>query len=443
MRNCWSVLGIQPTADKKEIKKAYAAKSREFHPAEHPVEYEELKKAYQEAIRLASQPEPEQRPVLNPIPEKDHGLEEFYDHLETEARSKFVPNAGQWNLDFHFASTQVLGETEQEQQQVFASIRSNQNLNWCQRSHMDLFLRQAFLFHQYNTFRADYWEALCEEIKERYRKEVGQYPDSKHSVFFPDPNVTEHLIGVLSQMPELDYRTWDVFEKYMLPPKSRRNKAEWAPVVDRFLAVRSFRQPGHSYPDYQRESVASLRKELFPWEQGISESNPEKQRDKKRSSRRIHAMLKVAILLLSLLYGAFARNSSHSSNSQSSSNQEIVNHAIEEYNQEYTQRLLDYQTNPWNLDMSKEPRLSLDYTFMYDGELYFLCYDNGKYYCEQGSGVEEGQRFAYSVEEFIELHPDAEEQVNALIEKRKANEASSQAPSEQPYMSGEEEENGD
>ncbi|MBP5265384.1 MAG: DnaJ domain-containing protein, partial [Lachnospiraceae bacterium] len=100
MRNCWSVLGISPTADKKEIKKAYAAKSREFHPAEHPAEYEELKKAYQEAIRLSSQPQPqpeqEQRPVLNPIPEKDHGLEEFYDHLETEARSKFFPNAQQW-----------------------------------------------------------------------------------------------------------------------------------------------------------------------------------------------------------------------------------------------------------------------------------------------------------------------------------------------------------
>lgn len=30
--NCFTVLGIEPTTEKKTIKRAYAAKSREFHP---------------------------------------------------------------------------------------------------------------------------------------------------------------------------------------------------------------------------------------------------------------------------------------------------------------------------------------------------------------------------------------------------------------------------
>ena len=36
---CFTVLGIEPTTEKKTIKRAYAAKSREFHPEEHPEEF--------------------------------------------------------------------------------------------------------------------------------------------------------------------------------------------------------------------------------------------------------------------------------------------------------------------------------------------------------------------------------------------------------------------
>ena len=36
--NCFTVLGIEPTTENKTIKRAYAAKSRECHPEEHPEE---------------------------------------------------------------------------------------------------------------------------------------------------------------------------------------------------------------------------------------------------------------------------------------------------------------------------------------------------------------------------------------------------------------------
>lgn len=45
--NCFTVLGIEPTTEKKTIKRAYAAKSREFHPEEHPEEFQRIHDAYE------------------------------------------------------------------------------------------------------------------------------------------------------------------------------------------------------------------------------------------------------------------------------------------------------------------------------------------------------------------------------------------------------------
>ena len=47
--NCWQVLGIKPTNNLKVIKKAYAAKSREVHPEEHPEEFRLLHDSYETA----------------------------------------------------------------------------------------------------------------------------------------------------------------------------------------------------------------------------------------------------------------------------------------------------------------------------------------------------------------------------------------------------------
>lgn len=51
--NCWQVLGIKPTNNLKAIKKAYAAKSREVHPEEHPEEFRLLHDSYETALTLA------------------------------------------------------------------------------------------------------------------------------------------------------------------------------------------------------------------------------------------------------------------------------------------------------------------------------------------------------------------------------------------------------
>lgn len=51
--NCFTVLGIEPTTEKKKIKRAYAAMSREFHPEEHPEEFQRIHDAYEEALMWA------------------------------------------------------------------------------------------------------------------------------------------------------------------------------------------------------------------------------------------------------------------------------------------------------------------------------------------------------------------------------------------------------
>jgi len=50
MNNCWEVLGIAPTSDKCEIKRAYAKMLAKYHPEEHPEKFQEINMAYRSAL---------------------------------------------------------------------------------------------------------------------------------------------------------------------------------------------------------------------------------------------------------------------------------------------------------------------------------------------------------------------------------------------------------
>lgn len=70
--NCFTVLGIEPTTEKKKIKRAYAAKSREFHPEEHPEEFQRIHDAYEEALAWAERNlEREERPQMPEEPQNN------------------------------------------------------------------------------------------------------------------------------------------------------------------------------------------------------------------------------------------------------------------------------------------------------------------------------------------------------------------------------------
>lgn len=48
--NTWEVLEIEPTSDKKEIKKAYARLLKQYHPEENPEEFKQIQAAYQQCL---------------------------------------------------------------------------------------------------------------------------------------------------------------------------------------------------------------------------------------------------------------------------------------------------------------------------------------------------------------------------------------------------------
>ena len=48
--NAWEILGIEPTSDKKEIKRAYAKLLKQYHPEENPEEFKQIQDAYQQCL---------------------------------------------------------------------------------------------------------------------------------------------------------------------------------------------------------------------------------------------------------------------------------------------------------------------------------------------------------------------------------------------------------
>ncbi|MEG0416663.1 MAG: J domain-containing protein, partial [Erysipelothrix sp.] len=54
VRTCWQILEIDPTTEKKEIKKAYATKAKLVHPEENEMEFIILRSAYESALNFAN-----------------------------------------------------------------------------------------------------------------------------------------------------------------------------------------------------------------------------------------------------------------------------------------------------------------------------------------------------------------------------------------------------
>ena len=90
--NCFTVLGIEPTTEKKKIKRAYAAMSREFHPEEHPEEFQRIHDAYEEALawaeRNAGREEEPQMPEEPRRMEEESGEDRMENSREKDEKSE-------------------------------------------------------------------------------------------------------------------------------------------------------------------------------------------------------------------------------------------------------------------------------------------------------------------------------------------------------------------
>lgn len=71
-RWAFDTLGIEVTKDKKLIKKAYSTLVKEYHPEDHPDEWEKIHNAYQAAMEYAQMPEDEE-PAEEILTEDEYG----------------------------------------------------------------------------------------------------------------------------------------------------------------------------------------------------------------------------------------------------------------------------------------------------------------------------------------------------------------------------------
>lgn len=96
---CWKILGIEATDQIKDIKRAYAKRSKEIHPEDHPEEFIQLHDAYEQAMAIAKHQDPQSTMMQS-------------DTIEEETD---IPNA----FDFHT----IFKQSEQLHEQQIEKLR--------------------------------------------------------------------------------------------------------------------------------------------------------------------------------------------------------------------------------------------------------------------------------------------------------------------------------
>lgn len=82
--DCWVILGVEPTTDERQIKKAYLEKLPEHHPEEDPEGFRQLRNAMEEAVKEARRLKKEQEDGAHPgfCESEMLGREEIQDFLK-------------------------------------------------------------------------------------------------------------------------------------------------------------------------------------------------------------------------------------------------------------------------------------------------------------------------------------------------------------------------
>lgn len=143
--NAFEILGIEPTEDKKTIKKAYASLVKKYHPEEDMQKWQEIHEAYQRALEWAEGRNYLTKTATVPVHPSEEDTEKMQD--ETELNELFD------NLEE--LSTAIKEEkNEQEKQKLEKALAI--------LDHMNLFPELVY----------EDWEELLS--KEEYRHAVSQ-----------------------------------------------------------------------------------------------------------------------------------------------------------------------------------------------------------------------------------------------------------------------------
>ena len=108
--NVFRILEIEPTNDKKEIKKAYAGLVKRYHPEEFPEEWKKIHDAYEQALKMAEHVQPKMSPEP---PVKIEVLEPQVQEREPEAEPS--EPTGEEEMESLFDNIEELSREQQNQ----------------------------------------------------------------------------------------------------------------------------------------------------------------------------------------------------------------------------------------------------------------------------------------------------------------------------------------
>lgn len=155
-KSCWKILGIEPTKDITEIKRAYAKLAHQVSPEDQPEEYQKIHEAYKQAAAYAkSSSAPVTIEVTESAPQKEEKKEDPFDFSSvTGEPEEHYNNEVERLLDY------IVEFKENNGIVTFADI-ANRNRQGLMIMAMDLFGMYADLAMMMND--ACVWDSYFEE----------------------------------------------------------------------------------------------------------------------------------------------------------------------------------------------------------------------------------------------------------------------------------------
>ena len=184
--NVFRILEIEPTNDKKEIKKAYAGLVKRYHPEEFPEEWKKIHDAYEQALKMAEHVQPKMSPEP---PVKIEVLEPQVQEREPEAEP-----------------SEPTDEKEAERPSVL-SKQSEYNNKEGQPKRKPLVLEWKMATEPSEPTDEEEMESLFDNIEVLSREQQNQKKEERKKA-------VEEAIATLRQMvakERLNQKEWEIF----------------------------------------------------------------------------------------------------------------------------------------------------------------------------------------------------------------------------------------
>jgi len=226
----WNTLGIKPTTDKTEIKRAYAAAAKQYHPEEHPQEYLKIQNAYKAAMRFASSynGHPDNEEIKTEQQETKQQKTEQQDTEQTDTEQSYTKQPGsdqksnsvQTESEIHIVMS-VSADSKTDSVEDLDSY-DFENINSTPDEDETALLKKEF----WNEFYAIIWHPYI-----RNSKMVWEYlfTNSRYTKLISEPDFSDMFMWNLCAFDNI----WNVFTVRYINRKidqSRSDPAKFMPV---------------------------------------------------------------------------------------------------------------------------------------------------------------------------------------------------------------------